>query len=189
MKIADPDGPRVREVAPRGFTLIPLDQGTCVIRHRRTGMGCMNAFLVVWLTGWVCFCVFLVRQFLDGNTMQVPLWGVLVFWGGAIVVFGLLLYVLFCRTSFRLDRDQLAVEVNILGLKWRQFIPKNSIKRFVQIKDGGDGYNDSFPSWALKVEAARKTTLLRRQPFEKSHWLGQFLARWAGVQFVEAVKD
>jgi hypothetical protein len=39
------------------------------------------------------------------------------------------------------------------------------------------------------VEADKKTTLLYRQRYEKSHWLGQTLAAWAGVDFIEVPKD
>ena len=66
------------------------------------------------------------------------------------------------------------------------------------MRDGGQG-DDSFPSWGLEVEADtntnpnidtdRKTTLLYRQPYEKSRWLGQVVARWAEVEFVEAAKE
>ena len=62
------------------------------------------------------------------------------------------------------------------------------IKTFIQIKDGGEG-DDSFPSWGLEVEEKKKNSLISQQPYESSHWLGRFLARWAGVEFIENPKE
>jgi hypothetical protein len=65
---------------------------------------------------------------------------------------------------------------------------RSSIRRIVQVKDGGED-DDSFPSWGLKVEGEKEVTLIYRQPYDKSHWLGGVLAKWAQVDFVEAPRD
>ena len=122
----------------------------------------------------------------DGG--PIPLWFVMVFWAAEIVVAVLLAYLLFCKKTFRLDRDDLVMETAVLGFKRRKSIPKSSIRRLVQVKDGGGG-EDSFPSWGLKVEGDKKATLIFRQPYEKSHWLGQVLAQWAGVEFAELPEE
>jgi len=113
---------------------------------------------------------------------------VMVFWGTDLVVAVLFTYLLFCRKSFRLDQENLVMKSDVLGFKRCKTIPKNSIQRLVQVKDGGEG-KDSFPSWGLKVEGINKATLIFRQPYEKSHWLGQILSKWAGVEFVKVSKE
>lgn len=88
------------------------------------------------------------------------------------------------------------METSLLGIKQLKVIPKNEIKGFYQVKDGGrnktslpysggksNGKHDSFPSWGLKVLTTRLTPLIYRQPYEKSYWLGQVLADWADVPF------
>jgi len=178
--------------APDGFSLIHLGADELLIRHKRSGMGCMNAFLVCWLAGWTVVCVWLAHSYLHGGKMEdgspMPLWFVLIFWGVELVVAGLLAYVLYGRKAFHIDWTALTMETDVLGLRWRKKVPKAQIERFVQVKDGGED-DDSFPSWGLKVEYGKKLTLLFRQPYEKSHWLGTLLAQWAGVAFVEAARE
>ena len=170
----------------------PCGQDAFIIRHTRTGMGCMNVFLIVLLVGWTVGCVSLLRQYLGGGVMDdgdpIPLWFVLVFWGGDIGVACLLINLLFCKKSFRIDRENLIIQADVLGLKRCRSIPKNCITRLVQVKDGGED-EDSFPSWGLKVEGDKKATLIFRQPHEKSRWLGRILAEWADVEFAEVPEE
>lgn len=144
------------------------------------GVGCLTAFLVIWLTIWTLGCVLLLRKYLNAGTMEdgdpIPLWFVLAFWAGEVLAFCLLTYLLFCSTVFRVDRDSLVMETNVLGLQWRKAIPKESVRRFIQVRDGGKD-EDSFPSWGLEVEGDRTIALIYRQPYEKSHWLGRILAQ------------
>ncbi len=188
MKHTDQDRASLRKEIPTGFFLEPCGRDAFIIRHTRTGMGCMNFFLIVWLTVWTVGCVFLLRQYLGGGVMDdgapIPHWFVLVFWAAEIVVACLLIYLLFCKKSFRIDRENLVIQADILGLKRCRSIPRQSIKKLVQVKDGGEG-EDSFPSWGLKVEWDKNTSLIFRQPHEKSLWLGRTLAEWAGVEFTE----
>ena len=163
-----------------------------IIHHIRGGMRRMNVFLIAWLVGWGFACVDLLRQYLHGGKMDdggpTPLWIVSAFWAGEVVVACFLTYLLFSRKTFRTDAAYLSVDTDVLGFRRRKTIPKKTIKRFVQVKDGGDG-DDSFPSWGLKSEGDNKTTLLFRQPYEKSHWLGRVLAEWAQVDFIEALRE
>ena len=176
------------EPVPPGFSLIPSCQDILVIHHKRTGMGCMNVFLVIWLTGWTFFCVWILHEFLSGGRMEdgdpIPLWFVLVFWGFEALGACLVAYGLFCKKSFLLTPDYLTMETEVLGFRWRKAIPKNSIKRFSQVMDGGVG-EDSFPSWGLKVMCKKRVTLIHRQPYDVSHWLGRILSQWAAVEFDE----
>ena len=147
----------------------------------------MNFFLIFWLTCWSFVCVFFIYSVLSRDTSLtlINLFSLVFVWVGEITCACLLIYLLFCKKCFYLNPSNLTIETNILGFKQYRKIEKYSIERFVQVKDGGKK-KDSFPSWGLKIEADKKTTLIFRQPYEKSHWLGQFLAQWAKVEFVEA---
>ena len=188
MENTDHNKSSLRVEVPPSFSLEPCGRDAFIIRHTRTGMGCMNVFLLAWLAVWTVGCVFLLREYLGGGVMEngdpIPLWFVLVFWGAEIGVVGLLIYLFFCKKSFRIDQDNLIMETDVLGLKRRKSISKRSIRRLVQVKDGGED-EDSFPSWGLRVEGDKKTTLIFRQPHEESRWLGWVLAQWAGVEFAE----
>jgi hypothetical protein len=177
---------------PPGFTILSSGGDEIHIHHTRGGMGCLNIFLIVWLAGWTAACAFLLHQYLHDGKMDdgtpMPLWFPSIFWAGEVFVACLLIYLLFCKKSFRTDVAHLTVETDVLGFRRRKTIPRNAIQRFLQVKDGGVG-DDSFPSWGLKVEADKKTTLLFRQPYEKSLWLGRVLAKWANVDFIETTKE
>lgn len=176
--------------APAGLLMVPAGGGAVVIHHRRTGMKSMLVFLSLWLTGWTAACIFLAHIYLNGgkldNGTPMPIWFVLVFWASDIFVLGLLVYLLFARKSYRLDGDSLTVEVNLLGYRRVRAVPRQDLRRLVQIQDGGKG-EDSFPSWGLRAETTGKPlVLVFRQPHEISHWLGQVLAQWAEVDFIPA---
>jgi len=189
--MSDPDTEQEDQI-PAGFDLENPEPEVYIIRHKRGGMGCMNLFLIVWLSGWTVGCVFLLHSYLNGGTMDdgspMPLWFVAAFWAGEIGVAGLLAYLLFARKSYRLDVEKMIVETKVLLYRKRRLIRRDAIRRLVQVKDGGEG-DDSFPSWGLKVEADKKTTLIFRQPHEKSRWLGGILAHWAGVEFDQVPED
>lgn len=181
-----PESAAIPQPVPPGFTLAAAGPDAIVIRHRRTGMGCLNAFLLAWLAFWTVGCIFLARQYLAPAACDpVPLWVVLFFWVFEIFAALFAVYLFFCRKFFRIDRDRLVVETRLLGLRWTRTLPRGAIRRFRQVQDGGLD-EDSFPSWGLAAEAERSLTLLVRQPYDRSQWLGQTLARWAGVEYIPA---
>ena len=180
----------IKKTIPEGFALKQENKYRLIISYKRTGMGCMNFFLIIWLSIWTFICVILLLQFFGleviAHGKPVPLCVVLVHWGGELFVAFYLIYLLFCRKIFRLDDRKLIIETNILKYKQIKIIQKVSIRKFIQIKDGGED-EDSFPSWGVKAETdTEKITLIRRQPYKKSLWLGQILAKWANVPFVRA---
>ena len=161
-------------------------------------MGCLNVFLVVWLIGWSIFLVvFLVKYLTGGGAVEgdrwASFWHLLFMCIAEVVVACVVAYSLFARQSFRIETAHLTMETDVLGFKRSATIARDSIKRIVQEKDGGEG-EDSFPSWGLKLEGEKGVekilgkTLIHRQPYEKSRWLGGVLAKWAGVDFIEAPK-
>ncbi len=179
------------ERPPPGISLDVSGPDGFVIWHRRKGMGCMTFFLLVWLAGWTVACVMLASgAFKSPEDLSdaMSLLFALPFWAAEVVVGALVLYMLFCRKAFRVDKEALVIDTKVLLYHRERRIPWASITRLVQVQDGGQG-DDSFPSWGLKAEGAEKVTLLFRQPRESSLWLGSILARWSGLPFVEAPAD
>jgi hypothetical protein len=176
---------------PPGFTMAPSAGEDFVIHHKRSGMGCMNAFYVCWLVVWSGLCVVVLQLYLHGASMKKPpLLLVLMAWAFEAAGLWFTIYSLFSRKTYRTDATSLTVETVVLGFKRSKTIPKATIKRFIQVRDGGYRRGgrtvDSFPSWGLEVDAGKNIRLLLKQPYEKSRWLGQALARWAQVEFIEA---
>jgi hypothetical protein len=181
------------ESVPKGFTIIPdKEKESIYILHHRTGMYVMNGFLIIWLVFWTGGCVWLLRGYIQGLTVEgaerMPFLFLSFFWAAEIFVACWLIYCFFGKRLYILTPQELVVEVSVFRFRRVKVIPSVSIKLFRQVKDGGED-EDSFPSWGLTVEADKKTTLLYRQRYEKSHWLGQTLAAWAGVDFIEVPKD
>ncbi len=178
------------EAVPAGFTVTRTGPDSFEIAHRRRGMGCMNLFLLAWLAFWTVGCVMITVQYAKGGTMEsgepMPAWFPAVFWLAELLVGSLLLYLLFSQITYRADPEALVVETRLLGLSRRRRFERATIRRFVQVKDGGED-EDSFPSWGLRVEADRPRTILYRQPYEASGWLGRILALWAEVEFAPAL--
>ncbi|MEA5508355.1 hypothetical protein VB715_01115 [Crocosphaera sp. UHCC 0190] len=169
---------------PNGFTLIASGYYEFVIKYKRTGMGCMNAFLIVCLVLWLPFCLLILPFLLNLRAwlfIVIPLF----MWGFAIGFIYLIIYSLFCQKTFYFDDNNLTIETKILVLRWEQKVQKNFIKSVIQIQDGGED-EDSFPSWGLNVEANKQVSVIYRQPYEKSHWLGQIIAEWAKVDFIKS---
>ena len=188
---------------PDGYTYL-VDQDECIIDHCRTGMGCLNLFLGVWLAGWTFGCVFLVHAYFTGGKMEggdpIPLWFVMAFVGPWFFVAFMLLYSKFARKRFRLTSDMLHIETRVLFLQWGVSIPRETISEIKQIKDGGEG-DDSFPSWGLRIRSSavvnglvhrlvllsnfgrayRMRTILARLPYDHSEWLATVLSDWSGV--------
>lgn len=173
---------------PHGFTVEPIDRDSCTIHHRRTDMGCMVTFIAVWVAGWsFASIVMLVGVLTRGkavNAAPVPVWALLIFWIPLIYMAGMLAYLVFCRKTFQLTRDNLTVDTRVLMCRWHREFPRDAIQRLRQVQDGGRG-RDSFPSWGLQVEAAKPVTILYRLPYGHSLWLGRVLATWADVRFDE----
>ena len=188
-----PDSPAVPyklSAPPNGFTILESTPDACIIHHQRRGMGCINTFLGIWLTIWTIAGIYLVYGFLCGRRTNEgnlsALWGIAIFWASDVAVACLLAYLLFCQKIFRMEADTLKIETTVLRAHWQQTVPRQSIRRLVQVKDGGND-DDSFSSWGLQMEAPRGLKILSRLPYDHSHWLGKVLANWAGVEFLECV--
>lgn len=188
---------------PDGFTYL-VDRDECIIAHSRTGMGCLNLFLSVWLTVWTFGCSFLIHAYLTGGKTErgepIPLWLVMAAVGPWFIVAFLLLYSNFARKRFRLTPEMLHIETRLLLLRWSVSIPRDTITEIEQVKDGGES-DDSFPSWGLKIRSSalvdtivhrlvlfnnfgrknRMRTILARLPYSHSEWLAEELAAWSGV--------
>lgn len=161
---------------PDGFVQSSLGSDAIIIHHKRTGMGCMNIFLILFLVIWTWGCLTVVSN--------APGLFRAFFWGCDLLVACTLTYMLFWRTTFRVDGQELTVLQGIWGVRMRKVFPKESILRLIQVKDGGQDFEDSFPSWGLRLQGERNATLLFRQPYDYSHWLGSILSERMGVEFL-----
>jgi len=188
---------------PDGYTYTIVGD-ECLIEHKRTGMGCLNLFLGVWLSGWTVGCAALVHGYFNGGKMKggdpISLWFVLAFVIPWFLVGYVLLYSIFARKTFRLTTDTMQIETRLLFLRWSISLPRDTISEIKQIKDGGDD-DDSFPSWGLRLRAAslvdsplrrlaeinhfgrnnRMRTILSRLPYEHSQWMATILSEWSGI--------
>lgn len=176
------------EPVPPGFTLHISDRHRLVIHYRWSGMGALTAFLVVWLSGWSLGCVALLHAYLNpGPGDPVPLAVLMSFWTAEIIVFGLLVYLHISRKTFTLDAQSLTIHTQLWRWQWQRVIHKHQIAELIQVQDGGKG-RDSFPSWGLHLVGFSKARLklVSRQPYEKSAWLGQVIAQWAGAPYLPA---
>jgi len=168
-------------------------------------MGCLNAFLGVWLSIWTVAVGGLIHGYFHGGKMDdgapMPLWFVMAFVIPWLFVALMLLYSKFARKTFRLTSDALHIETRLLGASWALMLPRDTITRVKQVKDGGEG-DDSFPSWGLELKSAarierpmqrlsllnnfgrnvRFRSVLSRLPYDHSAWLGNIIAQWAGVE-------
>lgn len=184
---------------PRAVHVIRSTRDSFELRVRRTGMVGAHIFLAIWITGVVGFLIYffhhsdwlfeingwMADEPVDRNKlikMGLVASFFVAFLIGCVLALGSLIYSLFAMKRVQGDLYNLNIETSVLGYTWRRVIPRQSIKAFVQVKDGGKG-EDSFPSWGLKVLAAEEQTLIYRQPYEVSAWLGRYLARWAGVDY------
>ncbi len=94
---------------------------------------------------------------------------------------------LFGRTVILISSDRVSVSRRLFGLGLTKSIPQSEISHLEQIKDGGE-HDDGSPSWGLRLIGRRIFWLLSRQPFEKSVWLGNFIAEWLHVEFKPSPK-
>ena len=175
------------DTVPKGFEILTESDPDCLtILHRRTGMRTMNIFLVGWVTAWTVFCIVFTCEYISGivsaSSDRPPLLLVGIFWVADFFVGYWMIYCLFAIRLYLLGPHELVLVTKVLYFRNERIIPLSSIRYFSQVKDGGED-EDSFPSWGLVLEAYQKITLLYRQDYEKSHWLGELLANWAGVKF------
>ena len=119
MKYRVPDNADLLKQVPSDLSLESCGRDDFVIRHVRTGMGCLNAFAIVCLAGWMVGCVSLLRDYFRGGQMEdggpIPIWFVLLFWGLEIAVAVLLLNVLFRKKTFPVKKGKLIIETDLLG--------------------------------------------------------------------------
>jgi len=177
---------------PPGFSLVRSFPDELVITYKSTGMGCLLTFLVVvtvGLTGGLAFF-----EATEPGAIRVLVfaewWTPLAFIGGvsAIVYYScFVIFHIFGTTTFSVTDRALLIKRSLFGLSRSRQFRRDEIQCLEQIKDGG-GSNDSFPTWGLRVVARRKHWLLKRQPIDKSDWLGQFLAERLAVDYKPSEK-
>lgn len=179
---------------PEDFEVVNERFNDTIIRFKPVRMLGVKIFLTLWLSLWTFFCILLLRTYLNGGLMDdgrpTPLWIVCVFWAIELGVGCLCLFIFFGKRSFHISQSSLIANWELFGIKRSKTIARDSIKSFRQFKyEEEDDYGKDgarFPIWGLVVKYEKKVTLIRRQKYDNSHWLGKFLADWAGVVFHEA---
>ena len=167
---------------PPGFRVDRSSKGHLIIHYKSTGMGGMNAFLIVWLTIWNFGLILMIFK-RDGNAPGIP--EIAIFAAIDFGVLALASYLWWTKRTFTIDDQGLVYVSRWFGFEKRILIQKSEIKSFQQIQqiqDGGD-LEDSFPSWGLTVHTSQRFQLIVRQPYASSLWLGRVLGEWSGVEF------
>ena len=185
--MSDTPPPGLLQTLPTGFELLPDHDTGWTLRYRTSGMGCVGWFFGFWLTLWTVGCIVgTVSLFREPRgfdpwmaLFMVP------FWAAEFGVAGFVAWYFWAVTEFQFGPDELVYEKSLGRFRRRHVLPRRRIQTVRQVKDGGEG-EDSFPSWGLIVSTTEPLVLLHRQPIEKSRWLGQIIAAWAGVKFHEA---
>lgn len=175
-------------VIPPAFTCLSPAPGVFVIQHDLAGNGCMHVFFGLFLVFWTFGCVWVTYSYLNGGKMEgggpIPLWFPTSFWVSWLLVAAWLIRLLFTKGTIRLDDTSMQIERRLFQFTRTRIIDRKDITKIVQSFDD----DDSFPSWTLRVESTRRgfflrrTLLIYRRSQEETEWLGQFLAKWAGVE-------
>jgi len=178
---------------PEGFGIEDVRPGVLTIHYKRTGMGCMNLFLIVWLIGWSIGTAFLIGYWISGQPddagNEVPFFMVAAFTGSWFVVFGLLQVMMFKKRRFEFHSTHLDVESRVHFYRKHITLQRRGITSIRQTIDGGHG-KDSFPRWGLTVTADNQDhKILGSQTFDKSEWLGNLISEWCGVPYISSASQ
>lgn len=181
------------EKIPEGFGIEDSRPGVLTVHYKRTGMGCMNLFLIVWLIGWSIGTAFLIGYWItgepDANGNSVPFFMVAIFTGCWFIVFGLLQVMMFKKRRYNFHSTHLDLESRVHFYRKNLSIQKRSITEIRQTIDGGHG-KDSFPRWGLIIKAENKEhKILGSQTFDKSEWLGNLISGWCGVPYISSASE
>ena len=127
MEAADQNRDSEAQSIPLGFAIEQSATDALVIHHQRTGMGCMNVFLVGWLIAWSMFLVFYLVQYLtEGGAVEgdgwTSFWYFLFMCIAEVFVACVVAYSLFARQSFCIEAAHLTMETDVLGFKRRATI-------------------------------------------------------------------
>jgi hypothetical protein len=172
--------------APRGFERGASPLGEPRIRHRLTGIGCVWAFLVMWLVVWTYGCSFMTYSavFMKESVSLSEAIFLAAMWGGELLVLAVMLPMLAATSTFTFRPDRLVIERSLLGVRRVRSIQRQDVGRVRQVKDPR-GRWDSFPSWSIVIEGKKRVTLLSNEKLEKGAWFGRIVAQWARVEFEE----
>ena len=174
--------------------------GDLTLRYRTTCMGCMAAFLGLFILGWTGGSVIATTSLLrddraDGRLIVALLWLCNVW------VIGHTVWLFFSRWQLVFSADGLAATRSLGPIARRRSFARNEIRVVRLVQDGGDpdapqgatggiragsrrgGRRDSFPSWAVIISANEDVALFSRQAWEQAAWLGRFISDWSGAPY------
>jgi len=178
--------------APKGFEFVESESGNPSICYRTRGSWGIGIFFIVWLMIWTPGCVLLTYRAITAPPLENVFFYLFMipFWIGEYLAIKFVMWHFFSATIFEVEGGRFKVTRRLFRFRKERTFPVDEIEAIQQIKDGGEG-EDSFPTWGLAVEGAKSVTILSRQAFEKSEWLGPILADWIGVEYrrVEGRKE
>ncbi|AMV27419.1 hypothetical protein VT84_23670 [Gemmata sp. SH-PL17] len=169
---------------PSGFELTTDDDGRPVILYRTHGARLHAIFGIVWLSAWVCGCLWGTYSALwgpDGMDACLMVF-MLPFWAALFLVAGWCAWDHFSVTRITLGPDVLEAEKYLYRFRRRRQLAREEVTAVRRVKYVGDD-EDSRPSWGLALDRGTEVHVLSRQPIDKVDWLGPIVARWAGVPF------
>ncbi|VTR93184.1 Uncharacterized protein OS=Leptolyngbya sp. PCC 7376 GN=Lepto7376_0923 PE=4 SV=1 [Gemmata massiliana] len=169
---------------PPGFELTTDDNGHPVVRHRPEGFNLDAVLSVVWLSVWMCACLWLayVALFAPAKTSACIALFIPPFWGALIFVTGWRIWAHFSVTRITLGPDVMEIERHLHRFRSRQQFARGEVTAVRRI--GYTGTNLIAPtSWGLAIDSGTTALVLERKSLDKVNWLGTVIARWADVPF------
>lgn len=172
---------------PACFRLSTGESGEELVIYRMRGRAVLlvMGLLLAWTsgTGVVVACSPLgpaARLFKDGLNST----ALMIVFGWVAVTLGamLLLGSYFLKTTFRLNREHLAIQKRVFGFSWNRRIDRGSIACFEQAAMPSSEIPGTF-DWDLIVRAPHPQHLLSRVEREVADWFGLKLATFYNVEF------
>lgn len=165
---------------PEGLRVESRDGGTVALRQagNSVALGCRTVFVwgwaFFWMVGFGVIGLLLVRSggwFLLGLPVVAGLIGVGI---------GFALFVAFGVQTLCLEEDAMVVETRLFGFRRRRIERRDAI---VGVEEAAYRDEDRSTTWSLHIYGERKVIPPFTLSPEANRWLGELIARWAGVEF------
>jgi hypothetical protein len=177
---------------PMGFRILLESPEELRIVYRSTGMGRKLLFPIIVAVG---FCIVLGYGILTiPKTVYLVIygsgWTPFAFIAGVwatVYITGAVLFRLFGGTVISISSDRVSISRRLFGLGLTKSVPRSDVSHLVQTRDEGEN-EDTFHSCGLRLIGRKKFWLMKRQPAEKSDWLGNRLAERLHVKYKPYLK-
>lgn len=178
--------------SPKGFVIRTETPEEIRIVYRSTGIEGLLLLPTIIAVG---FCVVFVYGFLtDPEAVLCMVFGAgwtpfafIAGVGAMVYVPGSAIFHLFGRTVISISSDRVSVSRRVFGLGLTQSIPRSDVSHLEQTRDEGEN-EDHISSCGLRLIGRKKFWLMKRQPAERSDWLGNRLAERLQVKYKPCLK-